>query len=327
MKIEGKNAVAEAIKSGATIDRLIVQKGLSDHSSNAIINDAKNKGIKIFFRDKEALDRESPNGRHQGFVADVTDFGYSEVSNILKSESSATPLIFILDGIEDPHNLGSILRVAECSGASGVVIPRHRSVSVTETVVKVSAGAAAHVKVAKVTNVNDAIDECKAAGVWVYALDADGDNIFEADLSNRSIAFVVGGEGKGVTPLTRKKCDGVLSIPMYGKVGSLNASVAAGVAAFAARAAGGKKSGGNSKNKGKQFRDIFAEARSKAGLSLTDVAELTKVKINMLIRYDAGERMPTYKAYLKLTDILGISEEEFAMSRLEFDRRKAEKKS
>jgi len=321
MKIEGKNAVAEAIKSGATIDRLIVQKGLSDSASNGIITDAKNRGIKIFFRDKEALDRESSNGRHQGFVADVTDFGYAELKDILGG------LVFILDGIEDPHNLGSILRVAECSGASGVVIPRHRSVSVTETVVKVSAGAAAHVKVAKVTNVNDAIDACKEAGVWVYALDTDGDNIFEADLSDRAVAFVVGGEGKGVTPLTRKKCDGVLSIPMYGKVGSLNASVATGVAAWAFRSSGKRKSGGGQgKSKGKQFRDIFSEARNKAGISLADIAELTKIKIETLFRYDAGERMPTYRAYLKLAGLLDIGENEYAMSRLEFDRRKVVKK-
>ena len=139
--------------------------------------------------------------------------------------------MFVLDGVEDPHNLGSILRVAECTGAHGVVIPRHRSVSVNDTVVKVSAGAAEHIRVAKVTNVNDAIDELKKRNVWVYAADMDGDDIYKAKLTG-AVAFVVGGEGSGVKRLTREKCDGVVALPMRGKVNSLNASVAAGVVAY-----------------------------------------------------------------------------------------------
>ncbi|MCL2847250.1 MAG: 23S rRNA (guanosine(2251)-2'-O)-methyltransferase RlmB [Firmicutes bacterium] len=233
MKIEGRNAVAEAINSGTTIDRLIVEKGLKDHGSNKIIDSAKSRGIKIFFRDKVALDRESATGRHQGFIAEVTDFKYCELEDILAlaQKKNESPFIFILDGIEDPHNLGSILRVAECSGAHGVVIPRHRSVSVNETVIKVSAGAANHVLVAKVTNINDAIDELKKNEVWVYACDMDGQEVYKTNLSG-AIAFVIGGEGQGIKKLTKQKCDAVVSIPMRGKVNSLNASVATAVVAF-----------------------------------------------------------------------------------------------
>ena len=229
MKIEGRNAVREAIRAGKTIDRLLVQKGVKD----AIIEDVKRRGIKIFFRDKEALDRESAQGKHQGFIAEITDFVYCELGDILSSaeKNGEPPFILLLDGVEDPHNLGSILRVAECAGVHGVVIPRHRSVSVNETVIKVSAGAAAHVAVAKVTNINDAIDELKAAGVWVYAADMDGSSVYGTDLSG-AVAFVIGGEGAGVKRLTREKCDGAVSIPMRGKVNSLNASVAAGVVTF-----------------------------------------------------------------------------------------------
>ena len=233
MKIEGRNAVGEAIRAGKTIDRLLVQKGLKDSAANKIIDDAKSRGIKIFFREKEALDRESKDGRHQGFLAEITDFVYCELGDILAKaeEKGEPPFILLLDGVEDPHNLGSILRVAECAGVHGVVIPRHRSVSVNETVVKVSAGAAAHVLVAKVTNINDAIDELKEKNVWVYAADMDGDNIYKTNLTG-AIAFVIGGEGSGVKRLTKQKCDGSVSIPMYGKVNSLNASVAAGIVAF-----------------------------------------------------------------------------------------------
>lgn len=233
MKIEGRNAVAEAIRAGKTIDRLLVQKGLKDAAANKIIDDAKSRGIKIFFREKEALDRESAQKRHQGFLAEITDFAYCELGDILAKAAKAgeSPFILLLDGVEDPHNLGSILRVAECAGVHGVVIPRHRSVSVNETVIKVSAGAAAHVLVAKVTNINDAIDELKAANVWVYAADMDGQSVYKTDLKGAT-AFVIGGEGQGVKRLTKQKCDGCVSIPMRGKVNSLNASVAAGVVVF-----------------------------------------------------------------------------------------------
>lgn len=229
MKIEGRNAVFEAIKAGTTIDRLLVEKGLKDSGAQRIIDAANSRGIKIFFRDKTALDRES-RGRHQGFIAEVTDFKYCELDDILAvaAKKNEPPFIVILDGVEDPHNLGSVIRVAECAGVHGIVIPRHRAVSVNETVIKVSSGAAEHMLVAKVTNINDAIDALKEAGIWVYCADMDGENVYSANLTG-PIAFVVGGEGEGVKRLTKQKCDGVLRIPMFGKINSLNASVAAGI--------------------------------------------------------------------------------------------------
>ncbi|MBR2967800.1 MAG: 23S rRNA (guanosine(2251)-2'-O)-methyltransferase RlmB [Clostridia bacterium] len=233
MKIEGRNAVTEALKAGTTIDRLLVEKGLKDAGAQKIIDEAKSRGVKIFFRDKIALDRESATKRHQGFIAEVTDYKYSELEEILSlaEQRGEPPFLLILDGVEDPHNLGSILRVAECAGAHGVIIPRHRSVSVNETVIKVSAGASAHIKVAKVTNINDTIDELKSRGVWVYCADMDGQSVYKTDLTG-PVAIVVGGEGRGVGKRTRSNCDGIVSLPMYGQVNSLNASVATAIVVY-----------------------------------------------------------------------------------------------
>lgn len=233
MKIIGRNAVTEALRSGKTIDRLVAARDQKDVGAQRIINEAKSRGVKVFFYDKTVLDRESDGAKHQGFIAEVTDFKYSELDDVLELAHSKNepPFIFILDGVEDPHNLGSVIRVAECTGAHGVVIPRHRAASVNETVVKVSAGAAAHVMVVKATNVNDVIDELKAKGVWVYAADMDGESIYSTNLSG-AVAFVIGGEGAGVKRLTKSKCDSVIALPMRGKVNSLNASVAAGVVAY-----------------------------------------------------------------------------------------------
>ncbi len=233
MKIIGRNAVTEALRSGKTIDRLVAARDQKDVGAQRIINEAKSRGVKVFFYDKTVLDRESDGAKHQGFIAEVTDFKYSELDDVLELARSKNepPFIFILDGVEDPHNLGSVIRVAECTGAHGVVIPRHRAASVNETVVKVSAGAAAHVMVVKATNVNDVIDELKAKGVWVYAADMDGESIYSTNLSG-AVAFVIGGEGAGVKRLTKSKCDGVIALPTRGKVNSLNASVAAGVVAY-----------------------------------------------------------------------------------------------
>ena len=233
MKIIGRNAVTEALRSGKTIDRLVAARDQKDVGAQRIINEAKSRGVKVFFYDKTVLDRESDGAKHQGFIAEVTDFKYSELDDVLELARSKNepPFIFILDGVEDPHNLGSVIRVAECTGAHGVGIPRHRAASVNETVVKVSAGAAAHVMVVKATNINDVIDELKAKGVWVYAADMDGESIYSTNLSG-AVAFVIGGEGAGVKRLTKSKCDGVIALPMRGKVNSLNASVAAGVVAY-----------------------------------------------------------------------------------------------
>jgi 23S rRNA (guanosine2251-2'-O)-methyltransferase len=233
MKIEGRNPVAEAVKAGTTIDRLIVEKGLKDSNANKLIDEAKARGIKIFFRDKDALDRESVTKRHQGFIAEITDYKYCEPDDIFlyAQEKNEPPCLLILDGVEDPHNLGSIIRVAECAGVHGIVLPRHRSASVNETVIKVSAGASAHMRIAKVTNVNDYIDSLKERGVWVFAADADGEDVYSTDLTGAA-AIVIGGESDGVKRLTKRKCDKIVAIPMAGKINSLNASVAAAVVVF-----------------------------------------------------------------------------------------------
>ena len=234
MKIYGRNAIEEALKSGATIDRLLVKNGMRDAHGNRIVNEARDRGIRVIFRDAAALDRECPKGAtHQGFVAEVTDFKYSDLDDILAlaEERGEPPFIVLLDGVEDPHNLGAIIRVAECAGVHGIVIPKHRSVSVNDTVVKVSSGAAQYMRVAKVTNINDAIKYLQERGVWVFAADMDGSDIYSANLSG-AIAFVIGGEGSGVSRLTRELCDGIVALPMRGKVNSLNASVAAGIVIY-----------------------------------------------------------------------------------------------
>jgi len=229
MKIKGRNAVLEAIKSGATVDKLLVQKGLFDGHSQRVIDAAKQTGIKPFFYDKSVLDSEGGAG-HQGFVAVVTDYKYYQLEDLIFG-ADKNALILILDGIEDPHNLGSVLRVAECAGAAGVIIPRHKSASVTETVIKVSAGAAAHVRVAKVVNIAQSIEQLKKEGFFVYAAELGGDDVYKTDLSGRT-AIVIGGEDKGVGTRIKSVCDKVVTIPLKGSVNSLNASVAAGIVVF-----------------------------------------------------------------------------------------------
>lgn len=226
MKIEGKNAVLEAIKSGATIDKILCQKDVN----HEIISLARQNKIKIQLVDKWTLDKNSAEKRHQGFIAYASEFAYSDLEEILQNKKERH-FIVLLDGLEDPHNLGSILRVCECAGVDGVVIPSNRSVSVTDTVVRVSAGASAHVKVARVHSINNTVEKLKKLNIWVYCLDAGGKNIYETDLSG-NIALVIGGEGKGVSPLTKKLCDGAVSLPMLGKINSLNASVACGIALY-----------------------------------------------------------------------------------------------
>ncbi len=182
---------------------------------------------------RAALDKAADGGAHQGCIGYATDFCYSTVDDIFEQAhiKSEPPFIVILDGIEDPHNFGSILRSCECGGVHGVIIGKNRQVPVNDTVIKVAEGAAEYVKVVRAVNINDAIRELKTRGVWVYALDMGGTNIYSEDLSGAT-AFVVGAEGKGISRLTRELCDGVLSLPMRGKINSLNASVAAAVAIY-----------------------------------------------------------------------------------------------
>ena len=229
MKTEGRNAVLELLKTDKNIDKILLEKG-AQGTLGRIFAEARKKNIRVQFVDKKVLDKESAEGRHQGVIAFATDYEYASIDEIIAAKTQHG-LIILCDGIEDVHNLGSIIRVAECAGANGVIIPSNNSASVTEAVIRISAGAANHIKVAKVNSINRAIDELKKANYWIYALEADGQDIYKAELSG-NIALVIGGEDSGVKRLTREKCDFTLSLPLKGRVNSLNASVALGIAAY-----------------------------------------------------------------------------------------------
>ena len=233
MKVEGRNSVYEVLKSGKEIDKILVQKDLKDEASKRLINIIRSHRVKVQLVDKYVIEKESESKRSQGFIAFVSDYKYFEIEDIVNAAKEKDSLVLVLNEVLDPHNLGSIIRVCECAGGDGIIIGKDRSAGVTDTVMRVSAGALNHVKVAKVTNINVAIEELKENGYWVYGLEADGGEIYKTDLTGK-IALVVGGEDSGVKKLTRSKCDGIVSIPMLGKVNSLNASVACGVAVFEA---------------------------------------------------------------------------------------------
>ena len=227
MKTEGRNAVSELLKTEKTVEKILIEKG-GQGFLGKIFAEARKKNIRVQFVDRAALDRESVTKHHQGVIAYTTDFEYSDLYDFVGKEES---LIVLCDGVEDVHNLGSIIRVAECAGADGVVIPAAKGASVTEAVVRISAGAAEHIGVAKVPSVNWAIDALKKSGYWIYALEAGGESIYREKPTGK-VALVVGGEDSGVKRLTREKCDKTLSIPLFGKVNSLNASVALGIAVY-----------------------------------------------------------------------------------------------
>lgn len=233
MTIEGKNAVSELLKTQKTIDKVMVQNGLRDGESRKLVNDLREAGVKIAFADKSVLDKQCKSGRHQGFIAFVSDFEYADLDEMIENSKDRDCFFLVLDGIEDPHNLGSIIRVAECGGLDGIVIGKHRSASVTDTVMRISEGGANHVAIAKETNINASIEKLKEAGIWVYGLELGGSDLYKTNLKGR-IAIVIGGEDTGINRLTKQKCDGVVSIKMHGKINSLNASVATGVAVFEA---------------------------------------------------------------------------------------------
>ena len=229
--VEGRNAVIEALKSDRTIEQILIANGNMEGSINKIIAMAKDKRVVIKEVDRKKLDSISETGTHQGVIAIVTPFKYSEVEDILKyaEEKGEKPFIVILDELEDPHNLGSIVRTAELSGVHGIIIPKRRNVGVTSTVYKSAAGAIEHMMIAKVTNINAVIDELKEAGVWVYGAEIDGDSYsYETDFSG-ACALIIGSEGRGMSKLTKDKCDKLVKIPMVGKINSLNASVAGGI--------------------------------------------------------------------------------------------------
>lgn len=233
MNVEGRNAVYEVINSDKTVDKVLVQNGLKDAESRRLLSLIKESGVKFVFTDKSVLDKTSGSGRHQGFIAQVTDFSYSDEDEIISECVRDKGVIAVLDGVEDVHNLGSIIRVCECAGVKGLIIGKRRSAFVNDAVMRISEGSLNYVKIAKVGNINDAIEKIKKAGIWVYALELGGQNIYKTDLRG-AIAVIVGGEDTGVNKLTQKKADHVISIPMLGKINSLNASVAAGVALFEA---------------------------------------------------------------------------------------------
>ena len=231
--IEGRNAVLEAYRSGKTIDKLYVLDGCQDGPVKSITREAKKHDSIIHYVTKERLDQISETGKHQGVIAVSAAYAYAEVEDILKAaeEKGEPPFIIILDGIEDPHNLGAILRTANLAGAHGVIIPKRRAVGLTPTVAKTSAGAINYTPVAKVTNISNTIKELKERGMWFVCADMGGTKMYDLNLTG-SIGLVIGNEGEGVSKLVKENCDMIASIPMKGDIDSLNASVATGVLAY-----------------------------------------------------------------------------------------------
>ena len=233
LTFQGRNAVLEAFRSGKTIDKLFILDGCQDGPIKSIVREAKKTDAIINYVDKERLDRLAGTGHHQGVVAIGAAYEHAEVEDILAAakEKGEDPFIFILDEIEDPHNLGAIIRTANLAGAHGVIIPKRRAVGLTATVAKTSAGAINYTPVAKVTNISQTIEELKKQGLWFVCADMGGETMYNLNLKG-PIGLVIGNEGNGVSRLVKDKCDFVASIPMKGDIDSLNASVAAGVLAY-----------------------------------------------------------------------------------------------
>lgn len=233
LTIEGRNAVLEAFRSGKTIDRLFVLDGCQDGPVRTIVREAKKHDTIVNFVPKERLDSMSETGHHQGVMAYAAAYEYAEVEDILKiaEEKGEPPFLFLLDGIEDPHNLGAIIRTANLAGAHGVIIPKRRAVGLTATVARTSAGALNYTPVAKVTNMAVTIEDLKKRGIWFVCADMGGESMYRLNLTG-PIGLVIGNEGEGVSRLVKEKCDMIASIPMKGDIDSLNASVATGVLAY-----------------------------------------------------------------------------------------------
>ncbi len=233
LKIEGRNAVIEAFRSGKTIDKVFVLDGCQDGPIRTIVREAKKYDTIINFVSKERLDQLSETGKHQGAIALAAAYEYAEVDDILEiaKQKGEPPFIFLLDNIEDPHNLGAIIRTANLAGAHGVIIPKRRAVGLTATVARTSAGALNYTPVAKVTNMSATIEALKEKGLWFVCADMGGEVMYRMNLTG-PIGLVIGNEGEGVSRLVKEKCDMVASIPMKGDIDSLNASVAAGVLAY-----------------------------------------------------------------------------------------------
>jgi 23S rRNA (guanosine2251-2'-O)-methyltransferase len=231
--IEGKNAVIEAYRAGKPIDKIFILDGANEGPIMTIKREAKKHDTMVKYVSKERLDQMSETGKHQGVIAYAAAYEYAEVEDMLAlaREKNEPPFLVLLDGIEDPHNLGAIIRTANQAGAHGVIIPKNRAVGLTATVAKTSAGALNYTPVAKVTNIGKTIEELKKEGLWFVCADMDGTTMYNLDLKG-PIGLVIGNEGEGVSRLVKEKCDFVASIPMKGDIDSLNASVAAGILAY-----------------------------------------------------------------------------------------------
>ncbi len=231
--IEGRNAVMEAFRAQKTIDKLYILDGCHDGAVNSIVREGKKQDTIVNYVTKERLDQMSSTGKHQGVIAQAAAYEYAEIEDMLEAaaKKNEDPFIFILDELEDPHNLGAIIRTANLCGAHGVVIPKRRAAGLTATVVKASAGAINYTPVAKVTNISKTIEDLKKKGLWFVCADMGGELMYTQKLTG-PIGLVVGNEGTGVSRLVREKCDFISSIPMKGDIDSLNASVAAGVLAY-----------------------------------------------------------------------------------------------
>ena len=232
-QIEGRNAVLEAFRSGKCVDKLFILDGCQDGPVRTIVREAKKHDAIVNFVPKERLDSMSETGHHQGVMAYAAAYEYAEVEDILKiaEEKGEPPFLFLLDGIEDPHNLGAIIRTANLAGAHGVIIPKRRAVGLTATVARTSAGALNYTPVAKVTNMAATIEDLKKRGIWFVCADMGGESMYRLNLTG-PIGLVIGNEGEGVSRLVKEKCDMIASIPMNGDIDSLNASVATGVLAY-----------------------------------------------------------------------------------------------
>lgn len=231
--IEGRNAVIEAFRSGKPIDKIFILDGCQDGPIMTIKREASKHDTMIKYVTKERLDQMSETGKHQGVIAYAAAYEYAEVEDILENakKKGEPPFIFILDNIEDPHNLGAIIRTANLAGAHGVIIPKNRAAGLTATVARTSAGALNYTPVAKVTNISKTIEDLKKEGLWFVCADMGGTTMYQLNLKG-PIGLVIGNEGDGVSRLVREKCDMIASIPMKGDIDSLNASVAAGVLAY-----------------------------------------------------------------------------------------------
>lgn len=235
LTIEGRNAVIEAFRAGKTIDKVFILDGCHDGPINTITREARKHNTIISYVVKERLDQMSHTGKHQGVIAIAAAYEYATVEDILDNakEKGEAPFIFILDNIEDPHNLGAIIRTCEAAGVSGIIIPKDRSVLVNATVIKVSTGATSNMKIARVTNIVKTIEEMKKDGFWIVGSDMNGTSYDEIDYRGKT-AIVIGNEGSGMSRLVRESCDFIASIPMIGTTNSLNASVATGILIYEA---------------------------------------------------------------------------------------------